>query len=150
MNIMNLGAIATPVTPPRFNPFQVGHDIYSTYFKWNGNQIDDHNGLREGKIYRVVTADIHSCSTELTVQEIDTGMTLPYEYNSVLFTPLPGYIGYSSEFPVIGQRYHLIQLNIANNSFDRRTTSAVQGLERIADKTYNVITRNSVYTVYVV
>lgn len=145
-----LGDCATSIARPRFNPFTQGHDLFSTYCKWNGRNDLENAGLKLNAIYRVMSADIQSFYTELTLQEVSTGIILPRKYNSVAFTTMPSYIGCAYAKPQIGKRFDMVKVDPVNHKMLNWNTSPVQALEQVGTNTWNVITLNSVYTVQII
>ena len=150
MNPMHLGACATPITRSQFNPFTDGQGLFSTYMKWNGRTDLGHKGLKQNTIYRVISANVHSAYTELSLQEISTGFILPDDYNSVQFNPLQSYLGYAYAMPQIGERFQMIKVDPVNRNMEKWSTSPVQAMEQVGTNTLNIITMNSVYTVQIV
>lgn len=137
----------------RYNPFNEGvhtsDPIFSTYVKWNGRTDMEHHFLRTDKIYRVMSAEIESCHTELVLQDISSGTILSEKYNSVQFEGMPTFIGYSHVIPEVGKRYDLIKIDTKACKMVKWNTSTVIGLENLGTNTWNVITKNSVYAVQI-
>ena len=132
-----------------FNPFTLynGSAFYATYVKWNGQELDFFDELKYDMIYRVTSVDIGSFHTRLSLQEISTGKFLERSYNSLLFSPLKGYIGIAHRIPIAGEPCQLFRLETPENILRVVNTSVVVGIEKVSGEIWNVITQNTVYTV---
>ena len=129
-------------------------ELYAQYVKYNGKSdlyygTGKASDLKFDKIYRVINADISSDHTELTIQEVDTGVIMNGTFNSCWFTPLKGYLAIAKNKPKIGERAELLRItNIGNQAISEDIeTSNVVSIEIIAQNTYALITQNSVYIV---
>lgn len=129
--------------PP--NSYDFEQKLYSYYVRWNGRTDLDHNGLQLNRTYKVIKADVQSSSTALYLEDLLTGRTLTNEYNSVLFTPLKGFIGLCTKKPIVNERTKIYRIN-SDKTMSNVTTSHVIAIEWVSDSVINIVTENSVYT----
>ena len=110
------------------------------FVKYVGN---DESELRTGKIYKVVFEDRGRYSSEYELEGI-----LGY-FNTCLFKKVPVYQAYSNEVPCEGKRCELTRIEEVDGrrTLVKRLTGKVRSIERKTDKSYTVVTGNSVYLV---
>lgn len=106
--------------------------------------------LVKGREYEVIHINMSDCHTEYTLKGVEG------EFNSVWFdvveekeeTSFPTtYLATSHNFPVVGRSYVCSRIEWTGCRWilEPVITSTVMQVEQIADSTYRVITRNSVY-----
>jgi hypothetical protein len=145
------GVMAPELEASRFNPFKEGVNVidplYSTFVRWNGREDQDHDFLKLDRTYKVVSAEIEGCYTDLIIQDVSTGQILPDKYNSVLFESLPTFLGYSDILPKIGERFDMVKMDVDARQMLSWNTGRVIAMENLGNETWAVITRNSLYIV---